>query len=451
MRISKTTAHATRIAVTVAGLIVSFAASAGPGRDRPSRSPMPDVVHFDATDPYSPPGVCETGTEGFQPDEKLLAEPGYAMIDPEFDQLHGRVTWQAGRDPVDATASAYVMDLDRVTGDFLWETLVEVDQGLDALSHVGTGPEWIYHNWQSSIVYHKRIGNQLHLAHAQETGDGWAAELLESGVDRYPPMGSQDPCDPIPWILYNYETNGERLIASRRLDDPMTERCVTDVTARGARYVKGPPDATEPWADRFFITTVIVDGVRQAARADRVINEFGEETIELTQLTFDEGDKRDGAFMWWAPEFETYVLMVNVANEAIGLYRQEGDEMVRYYTIDNLPQRYLFSAEPFTYQTLHGEWRSYISMSTADQVSGGGQCQSECQPLGPGDVVLVGINPKRPFCRVVSDSTPAQRIDPEVYVAESGPIVYYNRVDIVDGVPLTYPSAPYRAVSGLSP
>jgi hypothetical protein len=49
--------------------------------------------------------------------------------------------------------------------------------------------------------------------------------------------------------------------------------------------------------------------------------------------------------------------------------------------------------------------------------------------IDPTDIWLAGIDPNIPFYRQLSDSTIKVRKDPEVFVTQKGPFIYYTPVN----------------------
>jgi uncharacterized protein YjbI with pentapeptide repeats len=329
----------------------------------------------------------------FTVDDQVVSNPAISLPDPEFDQQGFLMTWQ------DSNQNLWVAQIDPVTGSIIPSSGQgsRLDTGLADNSLTKNGPEWVYGKDGSQIVYTKLINNRLVLSHARWTGTGWQAQSLLESRDRRSPIGSKDPNDATPRILYkSVQPGGEESLMWRELDDQRSERVVSNVSTFGGRWVEG---------ERSILYRSKVNRFNQCVKYDV-------DTRRVTQLTFDPINKGD-TFMWRAPEFNNELVFFCMNNNtSIGVYRQVSGAWTKIYTIQSPSTRkYLISPEPFVYNG-----KSYISLITSETPD----------KSGVSDVWLVGIDPNAPFYRKVSSPTVMKRKDPETIITARGVFIYYT-------------------------
>jgi outer membrane protein assembly factor BamB len=70
--------------------------------------------------------------------------------------------------------------------------------------------------------------------------------------------------------------------------------------------------------------------------------------------------------------------------------------------------------------------KSYVAVVACDELGAGGFVG---QPVGPSEIWVVGIDPARPFARRIDDPLhTAQRAEPEPFLLDTGPVVFYSEV-----------------------
>jgi hypothetical protein len=164
------------------------------------------------------------------------------------------------------------------------------------------------------------------------------------------------------------------------------------------------------------------------------------DTGAISQITTD-ADMKLLPYMWWAPEYNDYLLMTLIGTTKVGIYRQISGQWTRIYEIV-LPSSkpHVNSPEPFV-----AGGRSYISMVAAEKLVSIGPLR--LWPVGPTEIWVAGVDPAAPFFRRVDDpNTEANRVDPEVYYTTSGPVVFYTQPDETTGRRMLR-----RAATGLAP
>jgi hypothetical protein len=330
--------------------------------------------------------------------EKVVSDPGTSFPDPEYDQVGFRVTWR------DLSNNLWVAPVDSLTGDLILEQKVLLDTGLVDRSIVNQGPEWVYTQDGSQILYTKLIDGSFFLGRARLTGSSWQTEILPESQGGHSPVGSLNPGDRDPLIRYTLgtPTNLRQGVAWRELDDPSVGGLVPE-TADGkslsGRWVSGR---------RSLIYAFAVDNVRQVFKYDV-------DTDLLTQLTFDSSQK-SSTFMWQAPELNNKLVFFALENNGsgfnqIGVYRKIDGSWTKFKTVDppsQLPE--IYSPEPFVYNG-----KSYISFATID---------ANKRPL---EVWIAGIDPNFEFYRQITDpNLDTVRSDPESFITQTGAFVYYS-------------------------
>ena len=343
--------------------------------------------------------------DDFTPDEILVTlDP---IIDFEFDYANPRFAWTDLMD-----GQLWIGEVDPQTGDFLPPSGKEILVDTDTV-FLGNGPEWAATSAGPRIVYTKRLPNGVvSLAQATLIDETWVGDALTKGQWRFNPLASLNPEDRNPVILNLLSRrSNSQIITWRVLDYPLTERRVPmSAGATGSRWVSG-------WRALVF-TAPLEGGGRQAFLYD-----CG--TGEVDQLTFDSGRKQT-IFMWQAPEFnDEYIFFTSVKLQDLSVIRvyrmldtdQDGEAEWTVFKIINPPTTgiYFWSPEPFVHNG-----KSYIFM-VASRDSNHKNYEI------PTQIWLVDIDPVDPFFRNLSAVPNKLRIDPEVFVTDQGPFVYFNR------------------------
>jgi hypothetical protein len=167
---------------------------------------------------------------------------------------------------------------------------------------------------------------------------------------------------------------------------------------------------------------------------------------QVTQLTFDDGDK-DALWMWPAPDFGNELLLLALVGKGeIRIYRNlldPGSSTPKWtviYSVQPACGNGFQSPEPFVYAN-----RSYFFMA-----------QSVGRNKYTSEILISNIDSAAPMVRRVTDNTVLRgRTDPEVFIADMGVFVYYNRrmVDATGKVCTTLECSEgiYRANTGLAP
>jgi hypothetical protein len=345
----------------------------------------------------------------FAPDDQIVSDLNTDLIDPEFDEKGNRLVWQ------DNVGRLWVASIDPVTGFITPNTGMGqlVDSGLGPLAVGKTlnGPEWAYGNdGKTYIVYSKPFGStgSWQLGTAEDNGaGGWTLNSgLKSG-HRWRPAGTLLPVSTPARELYLWQKDGsQKVLAWRYVNQPWTEMTLPGANI-GGRWVGGMDG---------FVTTMNIDGVSQVIYVEAATGYYD-------QLTKDRGSKNQ-AYGWYAPEFGEYIFMASLGTSAVGIYRYVDRAWKRIYRI-KFPssKRYIASPEPFV---AYG--RSYIQSIVAGEVGQVGNFPN--LPIGPSEIWIAGIDPKKPFFRRVDDPNGEHhRVDPETFAGTNDVFIYYSQKD----------------------
>ena len=347
---------------------------------------------------------------GWLPNEtQVSAQPD--LIDFEFSQSRAQICWN------DETGNLWIGNVDRATGAFVPADgkgiLVDsASMRFDDARKTKNGPEWVLTAQGDFIVYTKYVGyhtdgnSRLGLAQTAPNGQ-WYGGLLGPDYARKGPYGSATPGDPAPRITYVDNSENHYW---RELWNQSTEQTLPDIPASNypVRHVVGA---------RALVYPLAVGAVDQAFYRDL-------DTGVTQQLTFDAGSKYE-IWMWQAPEFgNEFVFMTLVDQVELRLYRKlaGADGQLRWTAIHSrmAPEgNKIFSPEPFTYAG-----RSYILMS-----------QSVRPNKFHSEIWIANIDNATPLFRRISDNSLLRtRTDPEVFITDAGPMIYYNRLIPDDGL-----------------
>lgn len=354
-------------------------------------------------------GAAQAQPAGFTPNEKV-ASKRVDLIDIEFSQSRAMFTWS------DAYGQLWVGTIDRATGKLLDPThqLVDASAIKPADMAITTnGPEWISTATGDHIVYTKFVEGKPHklatarLAWAEGLADGtWQLHSLGPNAARNAPYASEDEGDAAPRISYVDAKNKHYW---RNLYDDASETSITGmpVTAKpvSARFTQGY---------RGIVYAKAVDGVNQ-------VFQLKLDEDKTVQITKDAGakDERTVPWMWRAPEYDgKLVLMTTVNGNELRFYRYfdpDKDGIAKWTAFHSvwLPEgSTVASPEPFIYGG-----KSYVVLAI-----------KQAPNTFPSSIWLASVNPKAPqFWKVSDDTTLRSRIDPEVFISDIGPVIFYNR------------------------
>lgn len=364
-------------------------------------------------EPQSVPSVrLPKHSDDFLPDERIINDfnsSNLVIIDPEFDQINNRVAWQ------DNNENLWVAPIDPVTGLFILEEAKTIDSNLAQISSyrdrtgTGNGPEWIYADGESQIVYTKILNKQPVLARTQGSGLELVPEIFPpvepstTATVGLAPIGSLDEADDSARLAYLLLTPPGPSILAWRSFNQVSGGTVAENVSSAGRWVKDKSNA--------LTFSLPVAGLNQV-----FIYAVNKNT--LTQITNNPIQKSD-PFIWFAPELDESLLLVGETDNpttlkkvaTLAIYQQEGKGWTKIKTLRPPSElAYIRSFEPFTYNG-----HSYISFLMENSKG------------EPSEIWIASPDPNIDFYRLISDPTVlVARNDPEVFVAESGVFVYYT-------------------------
>jgi hypothetical protein len=356
----------------------------------------------------------------FVPNDHIVSNPENDFPGPEFDRATNRVIWQ------DRQNRLWIASVDPLTGALTPPNGrgEQIDSGLAPAGEAGNTPRYTFGGDQDALVYTKSVGEDFQLAKALETAPGiWELTLLENGLDRWKPNGTPEETAGPAMIVYNRELPNGTVVSWRILDDPASEQ-TAQVIAQGGRFL-----GAEPYL-------LVLN--RDAAEINQVY-QIPFATGVPEQITFGDRDK-ENAFIWWAPEYQDYLFVVMIEFSELAFYRRIDGVWTDFYQLV-IPNGKPFLSSPEAFVV---DGRSYVVIVSCDELGSGG---FQGQPKGPSEIWLTGIDPGNPFFRRIDDpSYLAQRSEPEPYLLDTEPVVYYTELDETNDIRLVK-----RAKTGLAP
>ncbi len=354
--------------------------------------------------------------------QRVVAEEnmnGLRAPDIEYDHIGFQAAWQ------DQERNLWVAPIDQQTGEILFTQAEQIDSGLALNAPIssgiatGNGPEWVYTEAGSQILYTLQIGpdgpQSWFVGRAQNTESGWQAGLLPPGMlPGGAPNGTSIESDSSPFIKYiTRDELGRRTLVWHQLDNPEIGGTLLAQGFEGARWVP------EEYA---FVTTQGDRGeVNQILKAD-IDPQTGE--LEFTQLTNNTDTVKDKPRMWRAPEYDNELVILAQESDpqtrnqitSMGVYRQlEGAQnysRIATITSPSPDQPFIDVADVFVYNG-----RSYVLFSTLPTPDSRG-----------GEVWIAGIDQELPFYRQLSDPNAEKPFnDPEYLITDSGVVVYFSQ------------------------
>lgn len=347
-----------------------------------------------------------------------------SYMDFEFWQEGNRFCFQ------DENNYGYVGLIDSLTGDLVSASgkdfLFAAD--LAPITQSINGPEWGYRIGGADVFYTRQIGNNRSIGKATWNGTNYVVTDLSSSLSgkRFAVLCSKTPTDSVPNLIYakgnnilNFTINYSQAV------NPVTDNPVPYAanSSSGPRFIDG---------EQALITNDMAGGFTQIFR-------YNLATSNLTQLTFDAGNKTD-AFIFTAPDFGgSRLLFCTVNNNLLRLYKEVSNVFIPQYNIvlPDTSYHFYFSAEPFVFQS-----KSYLFVCAANQQFVPGSQNNSL----PADVWVVGLEQTNPLFRKVSDNRVALRLDPEVFITPTEAYIYYYEYKQNGNV---HPVALHKCSSGL--
>ena len=359
----------------------------------------------------------------FTPNE-TLASPQKDLIDYEFSQSRGMLTWN------DVDGKLWLASVDRATGLIVPSTgkgmLLDPDSmKFEDAQITKNGPEFVSTAGGDLIVTTK-FDSPRHSARTARmsitapltaissctyiSADGlWCTNFLPPDRPRIAPYGSNVDNDPAPRITY---VDNEGNHYWRELLNPSTERPIVGMPPNNfpVRHVVCN-DPTKPGARGIVYPIDDGTGTAQVFYSNFDVN-------VPVQLTFDSGEKYE-VWMWCAPEFNNELVFYTlVDNVELRVYRYQPDsgtdprpwKAVLRYMADNGHK--IWSPEPFLYNG-----RSFIFMA---------------QTVRPynirSEIWIASADPENMLFRRITPRTEplVQRTEPEVFITDQGPLIYFN-------------------------
>jgi hypothetical protein len=396
---------------------------------RRSGSTKPGPRDAGKAQPSPPRAAAGRGTsDALLPDAPLVGEVNGSYIDPEFSEAASQVVFQ------DVKNNVWIGDLDPETGlfktatgrDYLMDENITLifDRPPQGRKFSTNGPEWTRDEKGHCVVYTKADKGGIMQQWMARLVDGKSAvtQLTHNKLDSYGNMPSRFMDGKPPRIAYTYDWPIWKAKAAWIFFDKPNEPHQLE----GFDYRQMSMwSAVSP--DFLFVKRSPGVPYGQIARSSA-------DTGKVTVLTSDEGQKDDpGLFV--SPEFGGEILLVcNVDNRALGIYRDLKSSDGYWTRIATLtlpadaPYRFISSPETIAPATGIGGV-SYFSLLARE-----GKDRNT-----PGSIWVLGLgkDEKNRFVRRVDHAagttTPTVVLEPEPFVGTSEVYVYYNFFDRASG------------------
>ena len=366
-------------------------------------------------------GLSMPALAQWQPNE-TRASGQSDLIDYEFSQSRGMFVWN------DCCGSLWLGKVDPSTGRFVPSDGKYMLLDPDSMTYqdaqkTKNGPEWVFSSIGDVVVYtryagrhadgNSRIGYAFPMQPSSSclyiSADGyWCASDLGPEVPRKAPYGSHVPGDTAPRISY---VDNKEAHYWRELWNPATESPIPDF-----------PDSNYPMRLTECAVPGGVPGVRSVVypvtvgTTDQVFMRDFDSGV-VTQLTFDAGQKYE-VWMWCAPEFANELVFFTLVDQVeLRVYRNlpvgpgGSEQWTPIFSQFAPPDNQIYSPEPFVYQG-----KSYIFMSQTVKPN---KFRSQ--------IWIANIDASAPLFKLITPLLPLQtRTDPEVFITDNGPYIYYN-------------------------
>lgn len=342
---------------------------------------------------------------------------------------------------IDNTYKLWVASVDPATGNFIPANGkgVQIDNRAAPAALYLNGPEWVLSAAGSQIVFTRFLAGSspsdatANLAAATTlAGGGWAVTPLDNSLGKVNPMGSTNLADPLPYL--HYQNTSTSYAYSRLENNPASELPIT---------VSGVGDASSFRRSVDGTNKVIVSGMTASGYYQLFLYDA---TTGVSEQITNEKANIKGASMWSAPEYGGDYVIAAVRNGAsIVIYRQvtNGDGSKTWTKIlkQAMPAAtpYVWSPEYFVH---NGKSYLFFQMNTSPDWS------DYTHPNLLGMMGITTDNAK--IKKLVSSGAPSRaREDPEYFITDQGPFIYYNRYKY-DGTKVTSEGI-WRVDTGLGP
>ncbi|BAL96455.1 hypothetical protein [Rubrivivax gelatinosus] len=328
------------------------------------------------------------------------------LIDYEFSQSRAQIAWN------DTLGKLWVANVDRATGKFVPADGRGVVVDPDSMSFqdaqkTKNGPEWVQTAAGDILVHTKYAGrhtdgnSRIGVAVPGPNGS-WTSSILSDAV-RKAPYGSNVVGDTAARISY---VDNREVHYWAQLGDPSTERRIEDFPDSNypVRHVAcARPDIPGTHA---VVYPVTVNGVDQVFYRDFDGN-------RSQQLTFDAGVKYE-VWMWCAPEYGYEPVFFTLVDQTeLRVYRKIAGSWTPVFSQTAPKGNQIFSPEPFTWNG-----KSYIFMA-----------QSVKPNKFRSEIWIANIDATAPLFKRITPTEPLRtRTDPEVFITDAGPRIYYNKL-----------------------
>lgn len=344
---------------------------------------------------------------------ETIASAQTDLIDYEFSQIRGQFVWN------DSLGNLWLGAVDKTTGKFIPSDgrglLIDADSmTFQDAQKTKNGPEWVPTAAGQVVVHTKYKGRHTdgnsRIGVATENPDGtWTSLFL--GPDeavRKAPYGSAVMGDPAPRISY---VDNREVHYWRELWNPATEKPISDFPDSNYPVRHVACSVPNVPGTRAVLYPVTVNGVDQVFYRDFDSN-------VSRQLTDDAGVKYE-VWMWCAPEYNNELLFFTLVDQVeLRVYRNklQADGTMKWTAVYSqmAPKgNQIFSPEPFTYNG-----KSYIFMAQTVKPN---KFRSE--------IWISGISAEAPLFKRITPTEPLRtRTDPEVFITDKGPMIYYNKL-----------------------
>lgn len=342
---------------------------------------------------------------------------------------------------IDNTYKLWVASVDPATGNFVPANGkgLQIDNRAAPAALYLNGPEWVLSALGSQIVYTRfQAGSPPSDATAtlatatDQPGGGWTVNNLDNSLGKVNPMGSFWLADPQPYL--HYQNTSTSYAFSRLENNSASERPITVSGQGDASSFRRSVDGTS----KVIVSGMTASGYYQLFLYDAV-------TGVSEQITNEKANIK-GASMWSAPEYGGDYVIAAVRNgAAIVIYHQvtNGDGSKTWTKVlkQMLPAAtpYVWSPEYFVH---NGKSYVFFQMNTSPNWS------DYTQPNLLGMMGITTDNAK--IKKLVPSGAPSRaREDPEYFITEQGPFIYYNRYKY-DGTKVTSEGI-WRVDTGLGP
>ncbi|MFZ4543585.1 MAG: T9SS type A sorting domain-containing protein [Saprospiraceae bacterium] len=346
--------------------------------------------------------ISASTAQSFKVHDVIISDSTMSLSDPEVDWYGHHICWANAQ-------GIWIADIDPSNGYISPKNgkgiLLDSTPSFQGMRLVANGPEWVMSQEGTEIIYpdSATTASGFSIGRIKKIGNKWIQSPPPAALNKIPYFASFDIAYPhgavtSAGINPNTMTGTGQVI--RFINNAGSEVNLGQ-GSKGGRWIKGAEGIA------FYKKIAGIDQVGYYLMSEG-------KSVQVSTNNF----AKEQVWMFRSPEYNNELIVTCIEK------KPNFDELAIYRAINNVWQKVdslqspssrkgIFSPEPFWWNN-----KSYFFFVAERTTS---------QPANYyNEIWIMAIDPKNRFSRMVSNSFPANRTDPEVYYTGSEPVIYYT-------------------------